>query len=101
MSDSSAANGPSAPLEDAGKSDSKSADWEREEISWDAVRLAKFGTRAGRKVDKGLSFRAKKPKRRRRPDQNSVPMAQAEKGRINDAGYAILYVLPCQPLPKI
>jgi hypothetical protein len=28
-------------------------------------------------------------------------MAQAEKGRINDAGYAILYALPCLPLLKI
>jgi hypothetical protein len=37
MSDSSAADGPSAPLEDAGQSDLKSADWAREEISWDPV----------------------------------------------------------------
>jgi len=37
ISDSSAANGPAAPLEDAGKSDLRSADWEREEISCDAV----------------------------------------------------------------
>jgi hypothetical protein len=68
MRNSSAANGPSAPLEDPGKSDLKSVDWEREEIGWAAVGLAKFGTRAGRKVDKGCSPSRQRPKRRRRTD---------------------------------